>query len=69
MSDKLYQDAQLYRVMAEERRDPGMYRKAALLFLTLGMNASAERCIDRARHYEQGDIEHGEQERSLSGQR
>jgi hypothetical protein len=45
------------RRKAEETDDPQMYWQAAAEFRAVGMEAAAERCAERARHYEEARSE------------
>jgi hypothetical protein len=46
-------DAQALRAHAETYNDPYLYSMAAIAFDSLDMPLSAQRCRDRARHYQE----------------
>ena len=48
----IYQTACALRTLAERKKDPETYRLAADKFRQAGFVAAAQRCQDRADHYE-----------------
>jgi len=48
-----YKIASELRVEASKTCDPDLYVKAGNLFIKIGMPESAQRCFDRAEHYQE----------------
>lgn len=53
-----YDDAVFLRKVAEEGRDPNLFKDAAKAFRYLGLYHAADRCYDRAQYYEKEENTH-----------
>jgi hypothetical protein len=51
----LYKISKQARVQAERTQDPKKYELAAAYFYSLGMQLAAQRCLDRAKNYDNHD--------------
>ena len=51
----LFVKACILRIKAEKTQDPQKYELAAAYFYSLGMQLAAQRCLDRAKNYDNHD--------------